>query len=94
MAGKVGDDQEAVRLGQFAGLLVVGFNRFKFVAQILLDDVFNVLGDFFQLLLDLSRLGPDAASHQGLLVVPGMHEAGKVFPQADRIEEHESNLTG
>ena len=54
-AGKSAIDQEAVRLGQFARLAVVLLDRLELVAEVLLDDVLHVLGQVFQLLLDLRR---------------------------------------
>ena len=42
-AREVGDDQEAVRLGQLARLVVVFLDRLELVAEVLLDHVLHVL---------------------------------------------------
>ena len=45
---KICDDQNPERLGHFAGEGVVFVDRFEFVAQILLNDVFHLLGQIGQ----------------------------------------------
>ena len=72
---EVGDDQDAVRLGHLAGLRVVLLDRLELVAQVLLDHVLHVLGQVGQPLLDVLRLGPDAAGDELLVVVGQVHEA-------------------
>ena len=76
---EVGDHQNAERLGDLAGLGVVLLDRLELVAQVLLDHVLHVLGQVGQPLLDVLRLGPDAAGDERLVVVGQVHEGGEVL---------------
>ena len=90
---EVADDDEPVGLGHL-GVGVVGTDRGVFVAQILLDHQFHLLGDVGEPLLDLLRLGPDPAGDKELVVIGQMHEAGEVLPQPERIDDREPGLAG
>ena len=91
---EVGDDEDAERLGDLAGHRVVFLDRLELVAQVLLDDVLHVLGQVGQPLLDVGRLGPDAAGDQELVVVGQVHEGGEVLAQADGVDDGEADLAG
>ena len=90
---EVGDGDEAIRFRNLR-VGVVRTDRFVFVAEVLLDHHFHLLGDVGQLLLDQLRLRPDAAGDEELVVVGEMHETGKLFAEAERIDDGESGLTG
>ena len=45
-----------------------------------------------QSLLDVGRLGPDAAADKRLVVVGQVHEGGEVLAQADRVDDGEAHL--
>ena len=87
--GEIGDDHEAIRFGQLAGLLVVADDRVELVAEVLLDHVLHVLGQVDEALLDVLGLGPDSRADEGLVVVGEVHEAGEVLAEPDRIEQGE-----
>ena len=89
--GEIGNHQEAIRLGQLAGLGVVIVDGGEFVAQVFLDDRFHVLGQVGQPLLDLIGFGPDAAADEGFVVVGQVHEPGEVLAEADGVDEGETN---
>jgi len=91
---KIGDDQEAVWLGEFAGLLVVCVDRFELVAEVLLDDVLHVVRQVGEPLLDVRAFRPDARVNQGLLVVGQVHEPGEVAAEADGIDDREAHTAG
>ena len=86
--GKSGDDEEAVFFRDGAGLFVVFGDVRELVAQIHLDDFFDVVVEFGEALLDLRALGPDAVVDQGFLVIGEMHQPGEILAQPDRIDEH------
>ncbi len=91
---KVSDHQEAVWLGQVAGLAVVGVDAVEFVAEVLLDDVLHVAGQLGEAGLDVFGFGPDASADQGLFVIDQVHEAGEVFAQADWVKDRKPHLAG
>ena len=90
--GKVRDDEEMVFFRHAVGLRVVFGDGGVFVAQIHLDDFFDVLVEFRQTFLDLIVLGPDAPIDEGFLVIGQMHEPGKILAQADGINDGEGQF--
>ena len=89
---KIGDDQNAVRLGHLAGKGIVIKDRLELVAEIDLDHVFHVLRQVGQSLLDVVGVGPDAAGDELLVEVGQVHEGGKVLAQAHRVEDRKADL--
>ena len=92
IGGKVGHHQHAVRLGHLAGKRVVLLDRLELLAQVDLDDVLHVLGQVGQTLLDVRRVGPDAAGDELLVVVGQVHEGREVLAQPHRIDDREADL--
>src|SRR5207247_1449582 len=92
--GKIRDDQKVIFFGHAAGLQVVLGDRRELVAQVHLDDLFDVFAEFAKPLVDLLALGPDAAVDDALLVIGDMHEAGEVFAEADGVEDGKGDLPG
>ena len=86
--GKSGDHHEAVFFGDGAGLFVVVGDVGELVAQIHLDDFFDVVVDFREPFLDVGALGPDAVGDEGFLIIRQMHQAGEILAEAHRIDEH------
>ena len=83
--GKIRGDDHVVRLGHFAGRLVVLVDRGELVAEVLLQHLLHVGGDEGQPLVDVLGVGPDAAAGEQLLVVVGqVHEGGEVLAEARR----------
>ncbi|OPZ96598.1 MAG: hypothetical protein BWY71_01885 [Planctomycetes bacterium ADurb.Bin412] len=91
---KIGNNQKAIRFGQFAGLLIIFLNRFELVAQIFLNHILHMLGQIGQLLLNLGGVGPDAPADQGLVIVGGVHEAGEILADADGIKNGKVHPAG
>ena len=89
---KIRHDQDAERLGHFAGMLVVVFDRLEFVSQVFLNDVGHVRREVAQPLLDLLRLGPDLVRDEQFVVIGQVHEAGEVLAQAHRVDDREPHL--
>ena len=94
VGGKSGDHEEAVFLRDGAGLLVVFGDVGELVAQIHLDDLFDVLVEFREPFLDLGALGPDPVMDQGFLVIRQVHQAGEFLAEADRIDEQKRRPAG
>ena len=92
--GKSGDHQEPVFFGDRAGLFVVFGDGRVLVAQIHLDDLFDVLVEFGEAFLDLGALGPDPVMDQGFLVIREVHQPGEILAEPDRIDEHERRPAG
>ena len=92
--GEVGDDEEVILLRHAASLLVVFRDRRILVAQIHLDDLFNVLVHLREPLFDLVALRPDAAVDEAFLIIGDVHEAGEVLTKPDRINDGERDLAG
>ncbi|QKK08801.1 MAG: hypothetical protein HND58_11955 [Planctomycetota bacterium] len=86
---EVGDDEVAVGLGDLAGDAVVLVDGGVVVAEVLLDDVFDVLGEFGEALLDVAALGPDAGADEGVVVIGEAHEPGEGAAAADGINDGE-----
>ncbi len=94
IGGEIGHHQHPVRLGHLPGKLVILLDRLELVAQIDLDDVFHVVGQGGQPLVDVAAVGPDAAGHHLLVVIGQVHEGGEVFAQPHRIEDDEADFAG
>ena len=92
--GKIGHHEDAVRLGQLAGRFVVVLDRLVFVAEIDLDHVLHVLGQFPQAPLDVARLRPDPVGDELLVEIGQVHEGGEVLAQTHRIDDQEADLAG
>ena len=78
---EVGDHQDPERLGDLAGHGVVFLDRLVLIAQVLLDHVLHVFGEIGQALLDVLRLGPDAAGDQELVISARCMKAAKFSPR-------------
>ena len=89
---EVGHHDDAQRLGKLPGLGVVVCDGRVLVAQVLLDHRLHVLGEIRQLLLDVTRLGPDSLAGQLLHLVSQMHEAREALAQSHGIDEREAHL--
>ena len=87
--GKPGDHDEAVFLGDGAGLFVVGIDVRELVAEIHLDDFFDVIVDLGEALLDVGGLRPDPVIDERFLVIRQMHQPGEVLAESHGIDEHE-----
>ncbi len=92
--GKPGDHHEPVFFGDGARLFVVFRDVGELVAEIHLDDFFDVLVDFREPLFDMGALGPDPVMDQGFLVIREMHQPGEVLAKAHRIDEHKRRPAG
>ena len=55
--------QHAIGLGHLAGKLVVLLDRLELVAKVDLDDIFHVLGEVQQALVDMGAFGPNAVGN-------------------------------
>ncbi len=84
---------QVVRLGHLAGALVVLVNRGELIAEIFLQHLLHVLRDERQPLVDLFRIGPNAAGDKLLVVIGQVHEGGKVLTQPRGIEDGEPELS-
>ena len=89
---EIGDDEDMIFFGDGAGLGVVFGDGFVLVAEIHLDDLFHVLVQFGELLLELAGLRPDAAVDVAFLVIGQVHEAGEILAEADGIKNGEAEL--
>ncbi len=76
---EIGQDENPVRLGDLPGVLVVFLDRLEFVSQILLNDLFHVLGEVGQPLFDVVRLGPDPAGDELFVEIHQVHECGEIL---------------
>ena len=92
--GQIADDKKAIGFGDLTGLLVVLSDRLKFVAQVFLNDVFNMFRQVGQTLLDMTRLGPDATGHQQFIEIRQMHESGETLSETNRIQNGKPHLAG
>ena len=86
--------QEAIGLGNFAGLFVVGLNRGVLIAQVLLDDRLHVLSEVRKSLLNVPHVRPNSVGDQEFHLVCQVHEAGETLTKPHRIHEDESCLAG
>ena len=94
LAGKLAITSTRIGLGHLAREGVVFQDRLELVAEIDLNDVFHVLRQVGQPLLDMVRVGPDAAGDELLVEVGQVHEGGEVLAQADGIENREADFAG
>ena len=83
---EVGDDKEIVFLGDVSGDLVVFRDALILIAQIHLDDLFDVLVELAEFFFDLRLLRPDAIVDQAVFVIGEVHQSGEIFAQADGID--------
>jgi len=91
---EVGHDEEIILFRNDPRLLVVFGDGGIFIAQVHLDDLLHVLIEVGQFLLDLARLGPDAAVDELRFVVGQVHDAGEVLPQPHRVNDGEVQPPG
>ena len=84
--GEIGEDQKMILFRNHTGPCVVLGDRWVLVAQVHLDDFFDMRVEFGEAGIELIALRPDSPIDQAFLVVAQMHEAGKVLAQADGIE--------
>ena len=89
---EVGDDEEVVFFGDDSGLVVVFRDVVEFVAQIHLDDFFDVPAEDAEAFLDLLPLGPDAVVDQAVLVVGEVHQPAEILAEPDGVDDGEGSL--
>ena len=58
---KIRNYQESIRLGKLPGLKIIFFDGLEFVSEVFLDNFFHVFSQVFELLLNMSRAGPDTS---------------------------------
>ncbi len=86
---EIRDYEEMVLFCDHTGLFIVFGDGPIFVAQIHLDDFFDVLVERAEPLLDLRGLGPNPAVDELFLVVGQVHHAGEVLAQAYGVYDAE-----
>ncbi len=91
---KIGHDQEAIGLCDLACLPVVVVDGLVLVAKVGLDDLLHVFGQVEQLILDVSLFAVNAFKQSAFIRIRKMHESGKAFAEADRVQECELCLPG
>ena len=91
---EIGDDQEVIRLGDAARLFVVICDGRVFIPEIELGNLFDMLVQLSEALLDLIGLRPDAAIDEAVFVIREVHEAGEALSEVERIEDREHHPAG
>ena len=89
---EIGTNQESIRLCDFARSIVVRIDVFEFVAQVLLNHRFHVLGEINQSLLDRARIRPNALANEQLKLIAEMHKRRETLAESNRINKGESRL--
>ena len=74
VGGEILQDQESIGLGDFTGRFVVLRDGLVVVPQVFLNDIFQVIGQVDQCLLDVPLVRPYSAADETLVCVCQMHE--------------------
>src|SRR5207302_10625139 len=84
---KIGDDQEVIRFGDAARLFVVICNGLVFIPEIELGNLFDMLIQLGEALLDVIGLRPDAAIDEAVFVIREVHKAGEALSAVELVED-------